>query len=79
MAILYGLLFWGSVFIAPITFIYAIVRHSWLGMLISGLAVLPFSLYALSGEPPAFYLGFLPIIHLILILILKKKHKMTKQ
>lgn len=77
--ILVAILIWGSIILAPVTFIIAVVRQSWKWMLIAFVTVVPFCLYLLSGEPPVFWFGFLPIIHLILAVILFYKAKHTKR
>lgn len=77
MAILAAILFWTSIFIAPITFIYAIIKRSWVAMLVCFIAILPASLYFWSGEPPVSYIGYIPIIFLILVILFYKKSKIN--
>ncbi len=78
VSILLGLLFWISVFVAPITFLYAIFKRSWIAMLVCFIAILPACLYFLSGEPPISYVGYLPIILLILVIFFYKKSRVNR-
>lgn len=73
MAILAAIAFWISIFVSPITFIYAIVKSSWVAMLVCFITILPASLYFLSGEPPISYVGYIPIIFIILVIRFYKK------
>jgi hypothetical protein len=79
VSILASVLFWGSAILAPITFGVAVVKKSWKWVLISGATILPFCLYLLTGEPPVFWFGFLPIGHILLAAILFYRDKQNIQ
>ncbi len=70
------ILFWSSVLLTPILFLYAVFKSSWRVMLSSCLTILPLSLYFISGEPPVFWFGFIfLIIPLILSVVFYRKQK----
>ncbi|QUW22679.1 hypothetical protein JSQ81_03600 [Sporosarcina sp. Marseille-Q4063] len=75
MAVLYAVLFWISAIISPIIFLYGIFKRSWVAMVLCFFTVLPFSLYALSGEPFVSYIGYMPLILLLLAVLFYKKSR----
>lgn len=79
MAILYAIIFWITLILSPVIFIYGIIKRSWTAMLLCFITILPISFYFLGGESFVFYIGFTPIILLILSAVfLKNSHEKVK-
>ena len=62
-------LFYPLLFASIITFVYALIKHSWIWMLLSGVLLYPDSWF-FSGYPPFPWVKFVPLIQVILAIIL---------
>ena len=72
MAYLFMGLFMFSIVAGPMTFIYAIIKGSWPAMLACFMITLPVALYILAWQPPISYVGYLPLICLVLAVYSQK-------
>ena len=62
-------LFYPLLLASVILFIYALIKRSWIWMLVSGVLLYPDAWY-FSGYPPFPWVKFIPLIHAILAIIL---------
>lgn len=62
-------LFYPLLIASGITFIYALVKRSWISMLISAISLYPIA-WLFSGYPPFPWANFVPCIQIILAIIL---------
>jgi len=62
-------LFYPLLLASVILFIYALIKRSWIWMLVSGVLLYPDAWY-FSGYPPFPWVKIIPLIHVILAIIL---------
>jgi len=69
-------LFYPLLIASVITFIYGLIKRSWIGMLLSGILLYP-DAWFFSGYPPFSWAKFIPLIQVILAIIfyLLKRNK----
>ncbi|MHC8514465.1 hypothetical protein [Sporosarcina sp. ITBMC105] len=67
-----------SIILLFISLFYAVINRSWSAMFVCLIASLPISLYFASVRPPLSYLGFLPVLFLMLMIGYRVKFKSNK-
>lgn len=73
MGLIISIIVGGSIIVSFLFLFLAVVRLSWEAMLVCFIASLPISIYFLGVNPPLFFLGFTPILLLILTIILRRR------
>lgn len=76
MSVLLGILnlFYPLLIASFVIFIYALIKRSWIAMLISGLLLFPDAWY-FSGYPPFPWVKFIPLVQVIMALVFYFKQK----
>lgn len=78
MAYLFMGLFVFSIVAGPMTFIYALIKGSWPAMLACFLIAFPVAFYFWGGQPPISYVGYLPLICLVLAVYYYRKPRIVQ-